>query len=289
MSYDWIAGDWSASGLRLWCMSGKEIVATRDSLVGLGDLDAGQHAAVLASVVPDRAAGVPVVLCGPVSGPGGWAEVAPVAVPAKLPLAPVAVDSGAADLPLFLIPGLAQGSPADLMRGAESRVAGFLALNSRFDGVVLVPGPVSTWVHVSAGEVVSFRSFLTGEMLTALAQGPSLRGRIADRALEAEVLHEAVNEGMGHPARVGAQLFSLAVESRSPEAARGRLLGLLLGQELAAARPYWLGQPVALIDGDPLCAAYAEALAAQHVPLLRADGARMMVEGLKAAHLGATA
>ena len=37
--------------------------------------------------------------------------------------------------------------------------------------------------------------------------------------------------------------------------------------ELAAARPYWLGQHVALIGDDKLCKAYADALGAQGLPV----------------------
>ena len=66
--------------------------------------------------------------------------------------------------------------------------------------------------------------------------------------------------------------------------ARARLSGLLIGAELAAARPYWLGQHVALIGDDKLCKAYADALGAQGLPVERTDAERMTLEGLKAAY-----
>ena len=49
----------------------------------------------------------------------------------------------------------------------------------------------------------------------------------------------------------------------SAVAARSRLSGLLIGVELAAAKPYWLGQPVALIGSEGLSRTYARALTAQ--------------------------
>jgi 2-dehydro-3-deoxygalactonokinase len=57
----------------------------------------------------------------------------------------------------------------------------------------------------------------------------------------------------------------------------------LIGLELAGARPYWLGQDVALIGAPKLSAIYAAALAAQGVTARVADGAAMTRAGLAAA------
>jgi 2-dehydro-3-deoxygalactonokinase len=58
----------------------------------------------------------------------------------------------------------------------------------------------------------------------------------------------AGDDALSQPERPGARLFSLRAEGLiaglTPDAARARLSGLLIGMELAAARPYWLGQPV---------------------------------------------
>ena len=56
------------------------------------------------------------------------------------------------------------------MRGEETQIAGFLALNPKFDGVICLPGTHTKWVHISAGEIVSFRTFMTGEMFALLSQ-----------------------------------------------------------------------------------------------------------------------
>jgi phosphonate metabolism protein PhnN/1,5-bisphosphokinase (PRPP-forming) len=78
-------------------------------------------------------------------------------------------------LSVHVAPGLRQGKPADVMRGEETQIAGFLALNPNWDGVICLPGTHSKWVHISAGEVVSFQTFLTGEMFALLSQASVLR------------------------------------------------------------------------------------------------------------------
>jgi 2-dehydro-3-deoxygalactonokinase len=79
----------------------------------------------------------------------------------------------------------------------------------------------------------------------------------------------ALSDALSRPDQVAARLFALRAEglvaglSHAP--ARSRLSGLLIGIELAAARPYWLGQRVTLIGAEKLSAAYARALFAQGV------------------------
>ena len=63
-------------------------------------------------------------------------------------------------------------------------------------------------------------------------------------------------------------------------AARARLSGLLIGMELAAAKPYWLGQPVTLIGAEKLSATYARALAAQGVTAQRLSVTDCTLAGL---------
>ena len=67
------------------------------------------------------------------------------------------------------------------------------------------------------------------------------------------------------PCRIAAHLRSAEV-AQQPKA----ILCHLIGAELAAAKPYWLGQNIALLGASPLADVYAQALAAQGLPVERA-------------------
>ena len=54
--------------------------------------------------------------------------------------------------------------------------------------------------------------------------------------------------------------------------------------ELAAAKPYWLGQSLAIIGPKTISDGYATALAAQHAPVTRTDTKQMTLTGLKVAY-----
>lgn len=58
----------------------------------------------------------------------------------------------------------------------------------------------------------------------------------------------------------------------------------MIGIELAAAKPYWLGQQVAVIGAAASADASQTALTAQGVPVLRLDPTEMTLAGLRAAH-----
>lgn len=161
------------------------------------------------------------------------------------------------------LPAVEQAGPPDRMDGwTRLVIAGFLADQTNWDGVICVAGPAcSHWAHASAGEIVSFQSFLTGR----------LRGALGGAATAAP---EAVADTMSRPEALAAQLRRAGI-ANSPEATTGHLIGA----ELAAARPYWLGQRVAVI-GD--AAPQAAALAVQGVPVEEAATEAMRARGLAA-------
>ncbi|MBS8227355.1 2-dehydro-3-deoxygalactonokinase, partial [Vannielia litorea] len=192
-------------------------------------------------------------------------------------------------LTVRILPGLSQSDPADVMRGEETQIAGFLAGSPDFDGILCLPGTHSKWAHVSAGEIVSFRTFMTGELFSLLSSQSVLRHSLHGEGWDEAAFLDAVPEAMSRPERLASALFSLRaaalLSDLPPAVARARLSGLLIGLELAAARPYWLGQRVALIGGPLLTQPYAAALSAQGVTPETRDGENLALAGLTAARI----
>ncbi len=276
---EWIAVDWGTSNLRAWAMGREGVLAVASAARGMVTLARSEFEATLdALTAPWRAAGpVPIVACGMVGSRQGWHEAPYRAVPCG-PLdvgSLVAVPSVDPRLRVSIVPGLKQVSPPDVMRGEETQIAGALALRPGFDGVFCLPGTHTKWVHVSAGEVVSFQTYMTGELFALLSQASILRHGIAAEGWDDAAFDAALAEAMARPERIAARLFALRAEALiamlNPVTARARLSGLLIGIEIAAARPYWLGQNIAILGEDALAIAYQRALAAQGMPALRLD------------------
>lgn len=176
-----------------------------------------------------------------------------------------------ARLTLLALPALAQTRPAGLIAEGGLRVAGFLSARPGFDGVLCMAGPHSHWLHLSADEIVSFRSFMSGEIAGLLARDSALMGCLEKENIGSPAFSEAVSDSMSRPETLAASLLSLSAEHRltglSPQDAGARLTGLLTGAELAATRPYWLGQQVVVLGAPEHTERYHAALTAQGVPV----------------------
>lgn len=273
MQADWIAVDWGTTHLRAFVMGPEGVRAEAMSDDGMGRLSADAfEPALLRLVAPWLGAGVtPVLACGMVGSRQGWLEApyrstpCPPLEPGTMALVPVRDPR----IRVQIAPGLKQMKPADVMRGEETQIAGALALDPGFDGAICLPGTHSKWAQISAGEVVSFQTYMTGEMFALLSSQSVLRHGLTGDGWDEAAFDAGVAEGMARPERLAASLFRLRAEGLiadlGPDAARARLSGLLIGAELAASRAYWLGARVALIGSSTLTGLYVRALAAQAV------------------------
>ena len=270
---DWIAVDWGTTNLRAWAMGADgRVLAHAESEDGMGKLARDGFELALLRLIGGWLDSRPaVVACGMVGSRQGWCEAPYRTVPCAAldPGRVVMAPTNDPRLSVSIIPGLKQTQPADVMRGEETQIAGALRLMPNYDGVFCLPGTHSKWVHISAGEVVSFQTYMTGEMFALLSEASVLRHGMAGEGWDEAAFNAAVADAISRPERIAARLFALRAEGLiaglPPAAARARLSGLLIGTELAGAKPYWLGQRVTLIGAEKLTAAYAAALAQQGI------------------------
>jgi len=291
----WIAVDWGTTHLRAYAMGPGGVCAEAMSTDGMATLTRDGYEPALLRLVgewlaPGRT--LPVFACGMVGSRQGWHEAPYRTVPcppldaARL----IAVPTRDSRIAVRLIPGLKQAQPADVMRGEETQIAGALALMPGFDGVLCLPGTHSKWVQVSAGEVVSFQTFMTGELFALLSSQSVLRHGIAAEGWDDAAFAAGLSETLSCPERIGAGLFALRAEGLiaglGAAAAKARLSGLLIGLELAGSRAYWLGQPIAIIGADRLSALYAQALTAQGASPRLLSARDAVIAGLTAVRRG---
>lgn len=286
---DWMAVEWRADGMTVWVMGADGTV--KDRLTGQQgsrglSLDALEMAlgAVIAGHLDDDAE-TEILIAGDPARPAFWSKDV---VARKVPATPLIRDSltpvGLRDgrMQVKLVSGLIQSAPPALMLSDTLRVAGYLAQTDGFDGVICLPGNRSHWVHVSAGEVVSFQTVMTQHLVRAaldavgVAPGGTALGDIGIAAME---------DAMSRPERIGQKIGSIAaqiaVNATSEDDTREAVLGAFLGLELAAMRPYWLGQQVALVAKDTDRAAYETAMTAQAIMLQTADEEEALLDGFR--------
>jgi len=285
---DWIAVDWGTTNLRAYAMGpGDTVLAEGSSDDGMGRLDPdGFEPALLAVIAGWLGAGVTQVLaCGMVGARQGWVEAPYRTTPcAMTSTVPIIAPTRDPRLSVRILPGVCQNRPADVMRGEETQVAGALHLDPNFDGVLCLPGTHTKWIHISAGEIVSFQTAMTGEMFALLAAQSVLRHSVNTADLDLDAFDDAVSVTLSRPERMAQALFGIRAEGllhgQSEPVSRARLSGLLIGAELAATKPYWLGQAVLIGGAAPLVALYRRALAAQGVQTAAHDAKTLTLAGL---------
>ncbi|SFS45702.1 2-dehydro-3-deoxygalactonokinase [Sulfitobacter marinus] len=191
------------------------------------------------------------------------------AVPATPMAGTFQMDTPDPRVVLHVVPGLRQAKPADLMLGCETAMAGLLAQEPDFDGVICTVATQSHWSHISAGEVVSFQSYLTPVLASTLASTSPLTGCAAQGPLDETAFAQAVDDVMARPQSFAATLAHISADAALHGARENvgwsRLMGTLIGLELSGARPYWLGQNVVILGDGDLPALYKAALASQAV------------------------
>ena len=288
---DWVALDWGTTNLRVWAMSSAgTIMAQAMSDNGMSKLSRDGYEPALMALIGGWLNGpLTAVACGMVGSRQGWIE-APYArtpcspTPADLVVAPTTTPG----LTVHIIPGIRQDNPPDVMRGEETQIAGFLALNPGWDGVLCLPGTQTKWVHVSAGEVISFQTVMTGELFAMIGAHTVLRHTVGAEGWDEPAFLTALADSIARPERLAGRLFSLRAEhllhGLAPATARARLSGLLIGAELAATKPYWLGQRIMLVGAPALAANYTSALQSQGLAPEILDATACTLAGLSTLH-----
>ena len=294
MTPDWIAVDWGTTRLRVWAMQGPKAVQSRNSDKGMGGLARDGFEPALLDLIHDwlPAEGrMPIIACGMVGARTGWAEAEYRAVPCT-PLDPhQAIRPAVRDarLDVRILPGLSQAAPADVMRGEETQIAGYLASDPGFDGTLCLPGTHCKWVRIARGRVEAFQTYMTGEMFSLISRQSVLRLSLGGAVPDAGAAASGAADALADPHAAQRELFSLRagalLHNLVPEQAAGRLSGLLIGAELGAARDFWHNRRTIIIGAPELAALYETPMRTAGADARRMDGAQLVLAGLTAAHL----
>ncbi|UWQ22619.1 2-dehydro-3-deoxygalactonokinase [Jannaschia sp. W003] len=279
----WIAVDWGTTALRATLVEG-EATQTRESGAGMNSLGREGFEPALLALVEDWLP-APVRVCGMAGARQGWHEAPYRSVPCTPLGDPVRVPASDPRLHATIVPGLSQRAPhPDVMRGEETQIAGVLATLPDFDGCLCLPGTHTKWVHVSAGEVISFLTCMTGELFALLSERSVLRHSLAGDGWDDAAFAEAAAEALSRPERLAARAFGLRaadlLHGQDAGTARATLSGLLVGAEMAAARPWWLGRDVVITGSDRTAPIYEAALAAEGITTRILPAGAMTLAGL---------
>ncbi|AQR62340.1 2-dehydro-3-deoxygalactonokinase [Brevundimonas sp. LM2] len=285
-----IGCDWGTSNLRVMRIApGGAVLATRSDPRGAGGLEAGAFPGVLAETAGEWLEdGLPVLACGMAGARAKWREMPYLPTPATVGDLAHGLASPPDRPDVRIVPGLKalrDGQMVDVMRGEETQVMG-LDLEPG-DHRIVAPGTHSKWIAARCGQLLSYRTFMTGELFAAIRKGTILGAGMGEPGVDAAAFVTGVRRALTDPALM-ATLFSVRVEALadrlSSESAADYLSGLLIGTEVSA-EAHDLAGPVTLVGTAVLNDRYATALRIAGFSDVRiADGPAATARGLWRIH-----
>ena len=264
-----IGVDWGGSSLRVFRFDANgRVVARRSSHRGVSTIAERRFAEALGELIADWAAegSAPLMMCGMVGSRQGWAEAAYIPCPSDLDalasnLLPLQTPLGAA----LIVPGLRvdERGRLDVMRGEETQCLGALP-DPSWSGVILHPGTHAKWASFERGRMITFRTWMTGELFDLLRHRSVLSLLMADGDHDDAAFDQGVARGLADPA-ITSLLFTARTEGlferMSPVALSSYLSGLLIGSEVMGGLTQTPEGSLILLVGDAkLTTLYARAL-----------------------------
>jgi len=287
-----IAVDWGTSSFRLWALEADgTIAAASDGPFGMSHLKRSDFGSVLEDSIAKIGLGahVPVIICGMAGAAQGWCEAPYLQTPTPLhALGKGAVTVRGSTRDVRILPGIKQMSPANMMRGEETQIAGLLHHYPDFSGTVCLPGTHTKWVRVTDQSILDFETYMTGEQFAFFSKTSVLSHSMIVDGWSDTAFADAVTVALDDPTSVPRLLFAIRAEmliaEQSGAEARARLSGLLIGQELFAAKLYWNSGNVTFIGAPELCELYLRAFDQIGIAGRALDSEAMTVAGLVSAY-----
>ena len=295
MTPDFIAGDWGTSHLRLYLCAGEKVLDRRSGPGAVGQQ--GAHKTILSTLISPWMAAhgpLPVLLCGMVGSRNGWVEAPYAPCPANAAsLAALRVRSPADKLDVSIVPGVsAKGDTGvpDVMRGEETQVIGALTLRAELwkgRHLLALPGTHTKWVTIEGGQIIGFRTALTGEMFALLRNHSTLVKVGGDAGLDAgEGFAQGLARYAGEPSDLLHKLFEVRsrqlIDGWGADFALDFMSGLLIAADVeGGARLQASTAPVTLIGDALLTQRYAQAFAVRGGDVHILSGETCALAGLR--------
>jgi len=252
-----IAIDWGTTSLRAYLVENGEVISSRSTAQGVLGLSLVDFRRVFDDITQDWIGNV--YLSGMVGSSKGWLETPYCETPFELSklsehLVDISHLTGRAS---WIVPGVKQASPVNMMRGEEVQTLGSISAKPDADCIILC-GTHSKHVLVSGNKLMHFDTFLTGELYSILQKHSILAGTeewgesdfllgVSDSASSISLLE---------------QLFTVRANTLSEtiQFPRAYLSGLLIGTEIHNAALLQEARSCTIVGSKRLMALYELAL-----------------------------
>lgn len=278
-----LAIDWGTTNRRIYRIGEDGTVAetTRDDRGTLSIAQADWPAEI--AHIRARFGDLPIVAAGMIGSTRGWREAPYVDCPAglgDLAAALFSVEPGRT----AIVPGVADRTAPDVMRGEEVQLLGAVAAGLAPPNALLCqPGTHCKWATMEDGRIAGFRTAMTGELFAMLRDRSLLSDYLGGAA--APDADFAAGVALAQQGRLLTNLFRERARAVLDPAARAataaRTSGLLIGSDVVEQR-LAPGQTVHVLADPVLGALYGLAIAQVGAVAVPVDSHAAFVAGMTA-------
>ena len=287
-SKKWIAIDWGTSNFRAYLLKNDKVLDQISSSEGMKFVEKNEFENVLIKNISSWLSSnenISILASGMVGAKQGWTEV-PYA---KAPCEVLELNLGVPEvknkkLKVYILSGISQNNPEDVMRGEETQLAGYLLDNPNFKGSVCLPGTHSKWVNVVKYKILNFNTYLTGELYEIVKNYSVLKHSLSNEDVCEKKIVEGAEIVLKSPKNFSNKLFQLRakdlLKNQSSVEANSLLSGYFLGLELLGSKDYWFKKDVILIGSELLNRYYEMCLQNKVNSIKKFTSSEMTLKGL---------
>jgi 2-dehydro-3-deoxygalactonokinase len=233
----------------------------------------------------------PVIMSGMIGSRQGWQEVAYVSCPATIESLAAGAEkivNHTFEREIYIVPGLklCRGNDDfDIMRGEEIQVFGALQeLPPAERHIICLPGTHTKWVEVRNGEIVDFKTYVTGEIFSLLSRFSVLSSNMDGVAYFPEVFAKGLKLVMQSDDLFG-DIFKVRIQALlgklRPAEVSSYLSALLIGTEIKSAQKMFGDLKTITVVAAPwLSEMYEQCLAPLGISVTRIKTDQASVNGL---------
>ena len=284
---DWIAIDWGTTNFRAWFIKNDKVLKEVVKSNGIKNIPNKNFEDTLIkniNIPKNISSKIKIISCGMIGSKQGWLNSG---YEKSLHLKKnnlIKVKTKNRYLDFYIVKGLSQNNPYDVIRGEETQVLGYLQNNKNFSGIICLPGTHSKWIKISNGKIIKFKTYMTGELFEIISNYSILSHSIIDKKINTKVFKNSVLLSQKKNFNFFDYLFefrSRALLSKKKYYPKSELIAYLIGNEIKSNINNTKATKVIIIGSKYNSKLYSQAMHALKIKNTIVDSKSITIAGLK--------
>tara|TARA_B100000575_G_scaffold71478_1_gene55604 strand:- start:1634 stop:2530 length:897 start_codon:yes stop_codon:yes gene_type:complete len=284
---DWIAIDWGTTNFRAWIIKNDKVLKEINRPHGIKNISNKNFEEILIKNIKIPKINnrkIKIISCGMIGSKQGWLDTGYVINLNLTKNNLVKVKTRNKYLDFYIVKGLSQKQPYDVIRGEETQVLGYLESNRKFSGFICLPGTHSKWIKITEGKLINFKTYMTGEIFEIISKNSILKHSINDNKINTKVFKNSVLLSQKKNFNLFDYLFefrSRTLLTKKKYYPKSELLAYLIGNEIRSNINTVRDFKVIIIGSDYNSKIYSKAMEILKINNKIVDSKKITINGLR--------